>query len=144
MIYKLNQKKGNIMTNLIGDTLSAIVTFVGSINVYMSHRIHSIIKIEDPYIVIGLSTAIVVVPLMWFLITRFTESFDYKKALIFPMFVSVVSTPRNRENLPFTEYLDTAASVSGMIGFVLAVIVSVMLIMQDPYYQGLFGRFRDD
>ncbi len=130
----------NIIKNIFDTTVSFWIDFVQ----YVSLKFYHITKLEDPYIIVGLTVALTITPITWFLITRFTRNFSWEKLTGIVVIISTSLSGVAKDNLTFAESLAKHSQAAGAMSLVGGVILCIVLILQDPYYSGLFGRFRDE
>ena len=131
--------------NIIKDVFTATVDFWSDLVQHVAFKIYHITKLEDSYIVVGVTIALTITPVVWFLITRFSRNFSWKKVAGIVVVVSTgLSSVTLKDTLTFAENLAKHSQFAGKMSLVGGVGFCILLILQDPYYSGLFGRFRDE
>ncbi len=131
--------------NIIKEVIVGTIEFAKDFVLHVAKAIHRTTGFEDNVIIVGTSVTIMVAPIVYFLLETFTQNFDWKKLTAIIVIASTFfGSVLGKDNLTFTETLTKHATVSGTIAFCMSIAISVVLIFQDPYYSGLFGRFRDD
>ena len=131
--------------NLLKDSFLGIQNIGGNISEYIALKIHLITGLEDLHLLIFVSTSVIIFPIAYILINNFTKTTSaFKLSLLILVFANLVVSERNRLNVPFLEILEKQSHIAGAISILGTLFFSIMSIAMDPYYQGLFGRFKDD
>jgi len=131
--------------NLLKDSLDLIKNTGGNISEYIALKIYGITNIEDLHLLILVSTSFIIFPIAYTLINNFTKTVSaFKLSLIVLIFSNIIVSESNRSNVPFLEILEKQSQIAGSISILFTLFFSIVAIATDPYYQGLFGRFKDD
>ena len=113
---------------------------------YTYHYCNKIVPIQD-FGLIALLTTLAFSYAVYSLIVKIVPVYSAIKATLVTtvpvMFFSVFFYTENTDK-DITVHIENAMATTGMIWIVLITIFSVQMIMEAPYYEGLFGRFRDE
>lgn len=113
---------------------------------YTYHYCNKIVPIQD-FGLIALLTTLAFSYAVYSLIVKIVPVYSAIKATLVTtvpvMFFSVFFYTENTDK-DITVHIENAMATTGTIWIVLITIFSVQMIMEAPYYEGLFGRFRDE
>lgn len=129
--------------NILNEAFHKILETEQGIFVAIATNLYEVIGIEDIPILILLSSTIVVVPVVYFVLNKYTEIYSWKKMsglILLPVYI-FIQDPKN--DLDFIINLTKQAEQAGSISFFATLFFLITAIMKEPYYNGLFGRFRD-
>ena len=130
---------------MIGDAIHFIFHAFNTINIYIATLLYKITGLQDIPILMIVTLFITVYPITR-LFLRFTNNFSTIKMVLIVLTISMFFTSgiKVNEELSFLQNLSNHLETTATVSLILTLIFGVMAIMQDPYYDGLFGRFRDE
>jgi len=145
--------------NIVADIITGVTNIAGNIVEFIATTIYHFTGFPDPKLLITFSAAFIVVPIVYFFIEFFTEttsSFKLTFMILLLIFVFVDSEYTEyttlmldsnmhaiRHTHTIEELIAEAAHEKGEVAFRVSMVFSIFSIMIDPYYQGLFGRFKN-
>ena len=130
---------------MIGDAIHFIFNAFNAINIHIATLLYRITGLQDTTILIIATLFITVYPITR-LFLNFTNNFSTIKMVLIILTMSMIFTSGVKidEELSFLQNLSNHLETTATVSLVLTLIFGVMAIMEDPYYDGLFGRFRDE
>jgi len=130
---------------MIGDAIHFIFHAFNAINIYIATFLYRITGLQDTTILIIVTLFITVYPITN-LFLKFTNNFSTIKMVLIVLTMSMVFTSGVKidEELSFLQNLSNHLETTATVSLVLTLIFGVMAIMEDPFYDGLFGRFKEE
>jgi len=130
---------------MIGDAIHFIFNAFNTINIYIATFLYRITGLQDTTILMIVTLFITVYPITN-LFLKFTNNFSTIKMVLIVLTMSMLFTSGVKidEELSFLQNLSNKLETTATVSLVLTLIMGVMAVMEDPYYDGLFGRFRDE
>lgn len=114
---------------------------------YTYHYCNKIVPIQD-FGLMALLTTLAFSYAVYSLIVKIVPVYSAIKASLATtvpvMFFSMIFYNEGTEKDITAHIIEDAMGITGMIWIIFITIFSVQMIMQAPYYEGLFGRFRDE
>ena len=131
--------------NTIADTLGFIKDLAGDTATTIAKLLYNITGLEDPLLLSIVATIILIAPINYLLVDKFTRNFSWIKiTFLVPMLPALYFLLGLHEYKDFMKELEVVSKGMGITGVFFTLFTSISLILEDPYYNGLFGRFRDN
>ena len=130
--------------NIINDTFHKILDTIQGVFIATATNLYNLTGIEDIHILILITSGIIIIPIVYFVLNKYTEIYSWQKMSGLILFIVYIFIEDPKNNLDFIANLTEQAKSAASTGLVTTALFLINALMEEPYFEGLFGRFRDD
>ena len=129
--------------NIINDTFHKILDTIQGVFIATATNLYNLTGIEDIHILILITSGIIIIPIVYFVLNKYTEIYSWQKMSGLILFIVYIFIEDPKNNLDFIANLTEQAKSAASTGLVTTALFLINALMEEPYFEGLFGRFRD-
>jgi len=122
--------------------IETLSTFTGNLTQVIAEKVYALTNIDDISTITFISVFLISY-FVFFITTKFAPVFsEIKASLVTSTILTIILSLNFKSNSISENILDI--NNYGFIIFIILFIFSILMIMQNSYYEGLFGRFREN
>ena len=122
--------------------IETLSTFTGNLTQVIAEKVYTLTNIDDISIITFISVFLISY-FVFYIITKIAPVFsEIKASLVTSTILTIILSLNFKSNSISENILDI--NNYGFIIFIILFIFSILMIMQNSYYEGLFGRFREN
>ena len=129
--------------NIINDTFHKILDTIQGVFIATATNLYNLTGIEDIHILILITSGIIIIPIVYFVLNRYSYLYSWQKMSGLILFIVYIFIEDPKNNLDFIANLTEQVKSAASTGLVTTTLFLINALMEEPYFEGLFGRFRD-